>query len=240
MFKAVQTHCLFCETAVQTHCLFSWNHAVMWKKDTRPLPLISHRVDVAEAAQRSRKLLRQRALISAAASTIPVPGLDWATDAALLSRLCPRINAEFGLTPEQLDQLTPSKREQVQKAIAMVGSVLIGKFITRDMVLRLGRIVGMRLSTKQAAKYVPIAGQIAAAALGYATLRYLGERHIQDCIRVVEQAELDIPQRLRKTRDLVQRSAQDSSAWSRGSSSRPMHARNWSQPDRGPWKRGRD
>lgn len=217
----------------------------MWKKDTRPLPqpLISRRVDVAEAAQRSRKLLRQRALISAAASTIPVPGLDWAADAALLSRLFPRINAEFGLTPEQLDQLTPSKREQVQKAIAMVGSVLIGKFITRDMVLRLSRIVGMRLSTKQAAKYVPIAGQIAAAALGYATLRYLGERHIQDCIRVVEQAELDIPQRLRKTRDLVQRSAQDTSDWSRasmGSSSRPMHARNWSQPDRGPWKRGRD
>ena len=212
----------------------------MWKKDTRPLPLsaTARRVDVAEAAQRSRKLLRQRALISAAASTIPVPGLDWATDAALLSGLFPRINAQFGLTPEQLDQLTPSKREQVQKAIAMVGSVLIGKFITRDMVLRLSRIAGMRMSTKQAAKYVPIAGQLAAAALGYATLRYLGERHIQDCIRVVEQAELDIPQRLRKTRDLVQRNEQDFSAWGR-TSARAMRPRNWSQPDRGPWKRGR-
>lgn len=208
----------------------------MWKKDTRSLPPTIQRRDVAQAAQQSRKLLRQRALISAAASTIPVPGLDWAADAALLSRLFPRINEEFGLTPDQLDQLTPSKREQVQKAIAMVGSVLIGKFITRDLVLRMTRVVGMRLSTKQAAKYVPIAGQLAAAALGYATLRYLGERHIQDCIRVVEQAELDIPQRLRKARDMVQQSAQSTGQWSE-QPKRAMHPKNWSQTDRGPWKR---
>jgi hypothetical protein len=78
----------------------------------------------------------------------------------------------------------------------MVGSVLIGKLITRDMVVRLARAAGMRMTATQAAKYVPLAGQAAAAALGYATLRYLGERHIQDCIRVVEQAELDIPSHL--------------------------------------------
>ena len=197
----------------------------MWKKDTRQPPAPVQRIDVAAAAQRSRKLLKQRALISAAASTIPVPGLDWAADAALLSRLYPRINAEFGLTPEQLDSLTPGKREQVQKAIAMVGSVLIGKLITRDMVLRLTRMVGMRLSTKQAAKYVPLAGQAAAAALGYATLCYLGERHIQDCMRVVEEAELDIPGRWLDTRNLLQRNSD--------------LVRNWQQ-DRGPWQRDRD
>ena len=39
------------------------------------------------------------------ASAVPVPGLDWAVDAALLSRLIPAINAHFGLTPEQLDRL---------------------------------------------------------------------------------------------------------------------------------------
>src|SRR5260221_8712943 len=39
---------------------------------------------------------------------------------ALLARLLPRINREFGLTPEQLDKLEPGKREQVQKAVAMV------------------------------------------------------------------------------------------------------------------------
>ena len=145
------------------------------------------------AAQRARKMLHRRALTAAAASVVPVPGLDWAVDAALLSRLLPRINAEFGLTPEQIDRLDPSQREQVHKAVALVGSALIGKLITRDMVVRLTRAAGMRMTAKQAARYVPLAGQVAAAGLGYASLRFLGERHIQDCIAVVRQAELEIP-----------------------------------------------
>ncbi|WP_419177858.1 hypothetical protein [Comamonas testosteroni] len=184
----------------------------------------AERKDIAQAAARARKLLRKRALISAAASTIPIPGLDWAADAALLAQLYPRINQEFGLTPEQLDQLTPGKREQVQKAVAMVGSVLIGKFITRDMVLRLGKAMGLRMSTRQAAKYVPLLGQLAAASIGYATLRFLGERHIQDCMRVVEEAELDIPGRWLDTRNLLQRNSD--------------LVRSWQQQDRGPWQRG--
>jgi hypothetical protein len=114
-------------------------------------------------------------------------------DAALLSRLIPLVNAEFGLTPAQLDLLAPEKREQVQKAVAMVGSVLIGKFVTRELVLRATQAVGLRLSARQAAKFVPLAGQAAAAALGYATLRYLGEQHLRDCVRVVQQAQLPLP-----------------------------------------------
>ena len=55
-----------------------------------------------DAVHRSRKLLNRRALVGAAASAVPIPGLDWAVDAALLSRLLPAINAQFGLTPQQL------------------------------------------------------------------------------------------------------------------------------------------
>ena len=81
----------------------------MWKKDPSFRNLSATRAerkDIAQAAERARKLLRRRALVSAAASAIPIPGLDWAADAALLAQLYPRINQEFGLTPEQLDQLT--------------------------------------------------------------------------------------------------------------------------------------
>ncbi|WP_422842824.1 hypothetical protein [Acidovorax sp. M2(2025)] len=145
------------------------------------------------AVQRSRRLLHRRALVAAGASLVPVPGLDWAVDAALLSRLLPQINAEFGLAPEQLDRLSPHKREQVQKAVGLVGSVLIGKFITRELVLRATQTVGVRLTTRQAAKYVPLAGQAVAATLGYATLRYLGEQHLRDCVRVVQAAQLQLP-----------------------------------------------
>ena len=146
-----------------------------------------------DAAQRARKLLHRRALVAAVASATPVPGLDWAVDAALLSRVLPLINAEFGLTPQQLDELSPHKREQVQKAVAAVGSMLIGKFITKDLVTKAARSLGMRVATRQLVKYVPFAGQAVAAALGYSTLRYLGEQHIQDCMRVEQSAQLALP-----------------------------------------------
>jgi hypothetical protein len=145
------------------------------------------------AVRRSRTLLNRRAMAGAAASTVPVPGLDWAVDAALLSRLIPAINAQFGRTPAQLDQLPAHKREQVQKALAMVGTVMVGKFITRDLVIRMAQTVGKRLTAKQAAKYVPIAGQAVSAILGYTAIRYLGEEHIKDCVRVAQHAQLMLP-----------------------------------------------
>lgn len=145
------------------------------------------------AIERARKLLKRRALTGAAASAVPVPGLDWLVDAALLSELLPAINAEFGLTPQQLDLLPKSKREQVQKAVSVVGSMLVGKFITRDLVIRAAAIVGKRLTAKQAAKFVPIAGQALSALIGYSALRYLGEEHIRDCVQVCQSAGLALP-----------------------------------------------
>ena len=149
--------------------------------------------DMQAAVKRSRKLLHKRALLAGAVSAVPIPGLDWAVDAAMLSKLIPEINREFGLTPQQLDTLNPKKREQVQQAVTLVGSVLIGKLISKDLVIKAATTIGMRLTTKQLAKYVPFAGQIVAATVGYAAIRYLGEEHMKDCIRVAQQAQLDVP-----------------------------------------------
>lgn len=140
-----------------------------------------------------RKLLSRRALMGAAASAVPIPGLDWAADVALLTRLLPEINSAFGLTPDQLARLPHHKRDQVQKAVAAVGSVAIGRVVTRDLVVRLARTVGVRMTGKQAARYLPLAGQTMAAILGYAALRYLGEEHLKDCVRVVKDARLALP-----------------------------------------------
>jgi len=157
------------------------------------LQMASGDAALAAAVKRSRKLLNKRAVVAAAASAVPVPGLDWMVDAAMLSQLIPEINREFGLTPQQLDQLEPKKRDQVQKAVTLVGSVLIGKFISRDLVIKAATKIGVRLTAKQAAKYVPLAGQVVAAAVGYAAIRYFGEEHMKDCIRVARQAQLEMP-----------------------------------------------
>lgn len=170
------------------------------------------------AAERARKLLHRRAIAGAVASSLPVPGLDWAVDAALLARLIPRISQEFGLSAEQIDALEPSRREGVQKAVAVVGSVLIGKLITREMVVRMVQRVAVRMATKRLGKFVPIIGTAVAAAMGYAALRFLGEQHIRDCIRVAQSADVELPvgsgaradQLLAKARRAARRNMHDS------------------------------
>jgi hypothetical protein len=145
------------------------------------------------AVQRARKMLNRRALTGAAASAVPLPGVDWLVDAALLSKLLPAINEEFGLTPAQLERLPTRKKEQVEKAVGVVGSMVIGKFITRDLVIRLAMTVGKRLTIKQATKYVPLAGTAISALIGYTAIRYLGEQHIRDCVEVCKIAHIEPP-----------------------------------------------
>lgn len=146
-----------------------------------------------EAVEQSQKLLHRKALMAALASATPVPGLDMAVDAALLSRLIPQISNYFGLSDEQIARLTPAKRAKVQNTVNMLGGVLVGKLITKDVIMRGAKVLGMRLTVQQASKYVPIAGQAVSAALGYATLRYLGEQHLRDCVRVAHEAGIVLP-----------------------------------------------
>ena len=148
---------------------------------------------LAAAVVRARRLLNRRAMAGAAASAIPVPGLDWLVDAALLSRLIPAISAEFGLSAEQVERLPQRKREQVRKAVEVVGSMVIGKFITRDLVIRASAALGRRMAVGRAARFVPFAGQALSAVIGYMAIRWLGEQHIRDCVQVCRQAQLQLP-----------------------------------------------
>ena len=148
------------------------------------IDLAKGNAELIAAVQRCRRLLARKALLAAAASAVPLPGIDWAADAALLSRLVPQISAEFGLSVTQIENLAPHKRERIQKAATAVGALLVGRLVTRDLLLLLARHAGMRLTVKQATKYVPLVGQVISAALGYAALRALGEQHIKDCVKV--------------------------------------------------------
>ena len=163
------------------------------EKQEDALELARGNARLEQAVLRSRQMLKKRALVAGVAGTVPLPGLDWAADAAMLTQLLPKINAEFGLAPHQIAKLDAREKERVQKAVGMIGSVLIGRVVTKGLVLRFARMLGLRLTTAQVARYVPIAGQLVSGALGYAALKYLGEQHIRDCVRVVQAAPLALP-----------------------------------------------
>ena len=138
-------------------------------------------------AKRCRQRVHQRAMLAAGVTMVPVPGLDWVTDVGVLVKLLPDISQAFGLAPEQIERLAPERRMAVYKAISAGGGLVVGKLVTRDLVLKLLKIVGVRLTTQQAAKYLPIAGQAVSAALTYGALKFVCEQHIQQCIAVRRQ-----------------------------------------------------
>lgn len=142
------------------------------------------------AVQRGKQLLHRRALMSGLAGAVPVPGLDWVIDAALLNNLIPKINEVFGLAEHQIAALDPSKRERIQQAVALVGTMLIGKFITKDLLLRAAKTIGVRLTAQQAVKFVPLAGQAVSAIISYSAIKYLGEQHMRDCVSVLLDSRL--------------------------------------------------
>jgi uncharacterized protein (DUF697 family) len=151
---------------------------------------------IAEIAAACKRAVRRRALVSAAASVVPVPGLDLAVDVGLLLKMIDDINAAFGLTPAQIDRLAPHRKAVAYQAITMVGSALIGRVVTRELVLAVLTRIGVRMTASQVSRWVPIAGQALAATISYGALKLLGNRHIDDCVRVASQILLETQARV--------------------------------------------
>ena len=134
-----------------------------------------------------RSMVRKRAAISAGVAAVPVPVVDIVADMATFALLVDEINKAFGLTPAQIERLNPRMRVMVYETAAAIGSMLVGKLITRGLVLRLFRRSGFRIATKTVAKLVPLAGQIVSAAIGFTLFKKMGEQHIDACVKVVRE-----------------------------------------------------
>ncbi|KAF3998241.1 hypothetical protein HAV38_11190 [Glaciimonas immobilis] len=137
--------------------------------------------------RRCESLVARRALWSAGASALPVFGVDIAVDIHLLSGLIEDINAEFGLTPQQIEMLHPNRKVAIYSVIVGAGSTLVGRMVTRELILKILMRSGVRVVSKNAVRLVPIAGQMVSAAIGYSAFRAVGTRHIDVCMKVVEE-----------------------------------------------------
>lgn len=149
--------------------------------------------EIAAVAAQCRRMVSRRALIAAGVSAVPVPGIDWLTDVGILVKVLPDINRAFGLTPEQIERLAPDRKVVVFKAISAGGALLVGRVMTRELVVNMLRLLGVRLTTQQAVKFVPIAGQAVSAALTYGALKWVCELHIRQCMAICEQLKLPAP-----------------------------------------------
>ena len=131
------------------------------------------------------RMSNRRALLSAAASVVPIPFTDIATDVVLLRNIMPRITERFGLSNDQVDKYDPQLAIFIYDAAKKLGTNVIGKYLTKELIVQILRKIGIRrLTTNQVARYVPIIGQAVSAGLSYTAMRLIIRSHINDCHRV--------------------------------------------------------
>ena len=141
------------------------------------------------ARERCREMVRKRAMVSAGVAAIPLPGVDILSDLTTFAVLVEEVNKEFGLSQKQIERLNPQRQVLIYRAAASVGGMLVGKLVTRKLVLAVFQRAGIRIAAKTVAKVVPIAGQVASAAIGFALFRKMGNQHVEACARVARELE---------------------------------------------------
>jgi uncharacterized protein (DUF697 family) len=155
------------------------------KHELVPMPATSD--EIAGVREKCRRLVKKRAAISAGVAAVPLPGVDILADLTAFATMVEEINKAFGLTPQQIERLQPRMRIVAYEAAASLGGMLVGKLITRELVLQIFKKSGVKLAAKTVAKVVPLAGQVASAAIGFALFRQMGYQHVEACVKVVQQ-----------------------------------------------------
>ena len=146
--------------------------------------LPSSEKEIEDTRERCRRLVRRRAAISAGVSAVPIPGVDVVSDLTLFKKLVDDVNAAFGLTEQQIDQLQPNHKLIAYKVAVGVGGVMVGRIVTRELLLAVFKRMGLKMMAKSASRFVPIAGQLASAAIGFTMFRKLGYEHVEACAKV--------------------------------------------------------
>jgi uncharacterized protein (DUF697 family) len=143
--------------------------------------------EVADLRTRCRAMVRKRAAIAAGVAAVPLPGVDLLSDVSLFTLLVEDVNRAFGLTEAQVARLAPRYRILAYQAAVGVGGMLVGKAVTRELILKLLGKAGGRLVAKSAAKFVPLAGSVASAAIGFEVFRRMGYQHVEACAAVAQE-----------------------------------------------------
>lgn len=146
-----------------------------------------------QAARRARAEVNRRAMLSAGATLLPIPGLDVAVDMTALVSMLNAVNREFVLSPDQIERLNTEQKVAIFTALDKVRATFAGKYVTGGLALTVIKQLGTRWAAGKAARWVPVVGQGAAAAVSFAAFKWLGEAQIQECLSVREEAAALLP-----------------------------------------------
>ena len=141
---------------------------------------IDPKLDLEKIKRECEAMIKSKAKMSAVAAIVPVPLLDVAVDATLLSKLLPEISAKFGLIePAQaaVDLNNGTQINQLKdKAVDLAKLV-----VTRSIAKKAFQGFGSRIIAKQVTKFIPFGGQLVSGTIGYLMFKKIAENHINEC-----------------------------------------------------------
>lgn len=150
------------------------------------LPATLEELDAVRAS--CRALVNARSGASALVAAVPIPGPDVAADVSILLEMIPAINRRFGLAPEQVAELSPAMQGIVMASVSRMSSALVGKALSKELVVLLLKRIGVRIATRTAARFVPLLGSAVSAGISFTAMRMLGNKHVDDCYAVARAA----------------------------------------------------
>lgn len=133
-----------------------------------------------------QKMVKKRAKFSAGAAIIPVPFVDIAIDAGILTQLLPEISARFGLISEPESAIDLDAREIHWNEMKNRAIDFAGLMATRGVVKKTVQGYGGRIVAKQVTKFIPLGGQMVAATMGYMIFKKIANDHINECYKLAK------------------------------------------------------
>ena len=133
-----------------------------------------------------QQLVKKRAKLSAGAAIIPVPFVDVAIDAGMLTQLLPEISARFGLISERESAIDLDAKEIHWSEMKNRAVDFAGLMATRGVVKKTVQGYGGRIVAKQVTKFVPLGGQMVAATMGYMIFKKIANDHIDECYKLAK------------------------------------------------------
>jgi uncharacterized protein (DUF697 family) len=134
----------------------------------------------------ARKVIDEYAGLTVANAFNPIPLLDLSLDVGLLMAMSRAIAVAYGLDEEHQERLSrlPATSQLARKALHQVALSVPPRVATRVLAVALPW-VGLEFVARQTSKWVPLAGSLVAARIGYRIAWDVGGKVMADCEAVL-------------------------------------------------------
>lgn len=146
-------------------------------------------LDLEKIRLECQELVKNRAKISAGMATIPVPFLDVAVDATLLTKLLPEISERFTLIDNAKEAAMLDSKDARFNSFKNSLLSFGGLVATRGMAKKTFQGFTGRLIGRQVSKYVPLGGSMVAATMSYMIFKKIAFNHIDECYELAKQLQ---------------------------------------------------